>query len=59
MGTRQGAEVLRHVELRFFAALILGQPASCLDISLSTGDRGRPRPALPVRATAGDDSEKK
>jgi RNA polymerase sigma factor (TIGR02999 family) len=48
------------VELRFFAGLTLEQAAECLDISLSTADRGwRYARAWLYAAMAGDDSEKK
>jgi RNA polymerase sigma factor (TIGR02999 family) len=48
------------VELRFFAGLTLGQAAECLDISLSTADRGwRYARAWLYAAMAGADSEKK
>ena len=48
------------VELRFFAGLTLEQAAECLDISLSTADRGwRYARAWLYTAMAGDDSEKK
>jgi RNA polymerase sigma factor (TIGR02999 family) len=48
------------VELRFFAGLTLEQAAECLDISLSTADRGwRYARAWLYTALAGDDSEKK
>jgi RNA polymerase sigma factor (TIGR02999 family) len=50
----------RLVELRFFAGLTLEQAAECLDISLSTADRGwRYARAWLYTAMAGDDSEKK
>jgi len=48
------------VELRFFAGLTLEQAAECLDISLSTADRGwRYARAWLYSAMAGDDSQKK
>jgi RNA polymerase sigma factor (TIGR02999 family) len=47
------------VELRFFAGLTLEQAANCLDISLSTADRGwRYARAWLYSAMAGEDSEK-
>jgi RNA polymerase sigma factor (TIGR02999 family) len=48
------------VELRFFAGLTLEQAAECLDISLSTADRGwRYARAWLYTAMSDDDSEKK
>jgi RNA polymerase sigma factor (TIGR02999 family) len=48
------------VELRFFAGLTLEQAAECLNISLSTADRGwRYARAWLYTAMAGDSSEKK
>jgi DNA-directed RNA polymerase specialized sigma24 family protein len=48
------------VELRFFAGLTLEQAAQCLDISLSTADRGlRYARAWLYPAMAGGDSETK
>ena len=48
------------VELRFFAGLTLEQAADCLNISLSTADRGwRYARAWLYSAMAGDDSQKK
>ncbi len=48
------------VELRFFAGLTLEQAGQCLDISLSTADRGwRYARAWPYAAMAGGDSETK
>jgi len=48
------------VELRFFAGLTLEQAADCLDISLSTADRGwRYARAWLYAAMAGPDPEKK
>src|SRR5262245_7673440 len=48
------------VELHFFAGLTLKQAAECLDISLSTADRGwRYARAWLYTAMAGADSEKK
>jgi RNA polymerase sigma factor (TIGR02999 family) len=50
----------RLVELRFFAGLTLQQAADCLDISLSTADRGwRYARAWLYESMAGDDSEEK
>jgi RNA polymerase sigma factor (TIGR02999 family) len=48
------------VELRFFAGLTLEQAAECLNISLSTADRGwRYARAWLYTAMSGDDSEEK
>jgi DNA-directed RNA polymerase specialized sigma24 family protein len=48
------------VELRFFAGLTLAQAAECLDISLSTADRGwRYARAWLYAAMAGDDKPEK
>jgi RNA polymerase sigma factor (TIGR02999 family) len=48
------------VELRFFAGLTLAQAAQCLDMSLSTADRGwRYARAWLYAAMAGDDSDEK
>ena len=48
------------VELRFFAGLTLEQAAECLDVSLSTADRGwRYARAWRYAATAGADPDKK
>jgi RNA polymerase sigma factor (TIGR02999 family) len=48
------------VELRFFAGLTLQQAADCLDISLSTADRGwRYARAWLYAAMGGDNSEEK
>jgi RNA polymerase sigma factor (TIGR02999 family) len=48
------------VELRFFAGLTLAQAAECLNISLSTADRGwRYARAWLYTAMSGDDSQKK
>ncbi|MFL5243591.1 MAG: ECF-type sigma factor, partial [Gemmataceae bacterium] len=48
------------VELRFFAGLTLEQAAQCLNISLSTADRGwRYARAWLYAAMAGDDSQEK
>jgi len=48
------------VELRFFGGLTLEQAAECLNISLSTADRGwRYARAWLYTAMAGDESEKK
>src|SRR5262245_15554272 len=48
------------VELRFFAGLTLQQAAECLDISLSTADRGwRYARAWLYAAMSGNDPEKK
>jgi DNA-directed RNA polymerase specialized sigma24 family protein len=48
------------VELRFFGGLTLEQAAECLDISLSTADRGwRYARVWRYAAMSGDDSEKK
>jgi RNA polymerase sigma factor (TIGR02999 family) len=48
------------VELRFFAGLTLEQAAECLNISLSTADRGwRYARAWLYTAMSGDNSEKK
>jgi RNA polymerase sigma factor (TIGR02999 family) len=50
----------RLVELRFFAGLTLQQAADCLDISLSTADRGwRYARAWLYESMAGDDPEEK
>jgi RNA polymerase sigma factor (TIGR02999 family) len=49
----------RLVELRFFAGLTLAQAAECLNISLSTADRGwRYARAWLYNAMSGDDIEK-
>src|SRR5262245_37304511 len=49
----------RLVELRFFGGLTLEQAAECLDISLSTADRGRRNArAWLYTAMAGADPEK-